>query len=169
MIRRPPRSTLDRSSAASAVYKRQHLHFAALRLGALLFDHLKRIGSAVPRDDDACVSHLWGSLNRAYSPAARGEQWREGRDKVKHCIGIARTSLACSVVDGAGKRRYAGREWRVPRGGRVLRVLRTPSGGWSTRDHVRRGVLLGHARLQESTPHCLSLIHISEPTRLLSI
>ena len=26
MIRRPPRSTLDRSSAASDVYKRQHLH-----------------------------------------------------------------------------------------------------------------------------------------------
>src|SRR5678815_1918905 len=30
MIRRPPRSTLDRSSAASDVYKRQHLYRAAL-------------------------------------------------------------------------------------------------------------------------------------------
>ena len=29
MIRRPPRSTLDRSSAASDVYKRQALHAAA--------------------------------------------------------------------------------------------------------------------------------------------
>mgnify|MGYP003381491729 CR=1 FL=1 len=30
MIRRPPRSTLDRSSAASDVYKRQHGHPADL-------------------------------------------------------------------------------------------------------------------------------------------
>ena len=34
MIRRPPRSTLDRSSAASDVYKRQ-------QLGALVENHLK--------------------------------------------------------------------------------------------------------------------------------
>ena len=32
MIRRPPRSTLDRSSAASDVYKRQARYFAGERL-----------------------------------------------------------------------------------------------------------------------------------------
>ena len=32
MIRRPPRSTLDRSSAASDVYKRQEQHIASLAL-----------------------------------------------------------------------------------------------------------------------------------------
>ena len=37
-----------------------HLHFAALRLGALLFDYLQRIGSAVSRDDDASVFHSAG-------------------------------------------------------------------------------------------------------------
>mgnify|MGYP003380601540 CR=1 FL=1 len=37
MIRRPPRSTLDRSSAASDVYKRQVLGYADLR--GVRFDH----------------------------------------------------------------------------------------------------------------------------------
>ena len=31
MIRRPPRSTLDRSSAASDVYKRQVVHFGVVK------------------------------------------------------------------------------------------------------------------------------------------
>ena len=35
MIRRPPRSTLDRSSAASDVYKRQFLAWATLRAGSV--------------------------------------------------------------------------------------------------------------------------------------
>ena len=34
MIRRPPRSTLDRSSAASDVYKRQELSYISLSYGA---------------------------------------------------------------------------------------------------------------------------------------
>ena len=34
MIRRPPRSTLDRSSAASDVYKRQYLEWATYHGGA---------------------------------------------------------------------------------------------------------------------------------------
>src|SRR5678815_5175654 len=36
MIRRPPRSTLDRSSAASDVYKRQLLHRAVLEPGVVV-------------------------------------------------------------------------------------------------------------------------------------
>ena len=35
MIRRPPRSTLDRSSAASDVYKRQHLRTALAAVNAV--------------------------------------------------------------------------------------------------------------------------------------
>ena len=49
MIRRPPRSTLDRSSAASDVYKRQHrlLHFAGISGAA---DQHELLGK-VYRDD----------------------------------------------------------------------------------------------------------------------
>ena len=39
MIRRPPRSTLDRSSAASDVYKRQHVYFAGTKQGKELAAH----------------------------------------------------------------------------------------------------------------------------------
>src|SRR5678815_4093543 len=38
MIRRPPRSTLDRSSAASDVYKRQIWHFRCLEISRARFD-----------------------------------------------------------------------------------------------------------------------------------
>ena len=48
MIRRPPRSTLDRSSAASDVYKRQHkIYEEILYLKAIAFkDELKSLQSA---------------------------------------------------------------------------------------------------------------------------
>ena len=52
---------------------------------------------------------------------------------------------------------HAGRERRIPRGGRLLRVLRAPAVGWPTRGYVRRGVLLGHAGLREGDPHCGAL------------
>ena len=39
MIRRPPRSTLDRSSAASDVYKRQSLYSLLDNIGELQEDH----------------------------------------------------------------------------------------------------------------------------------
>ena len=39
-----------------------HAHFATLWVGTLLFDHMKRIGPAVVRDDDARVLH--GLLSR---------------------------------------------------------------------------------------------------------
>ena len=50
MIRRPPRSTLDRSSAASDVYKRQAVEEPAMSL--LVVDHLaKRFGGLRAVDD----------------------------------------------------------------------------------------------------------------------
>src|SRR5678809_1084633 len=66
MIRRPPRSTLDRSSAASDVYKRQVLEmFAADELA--------------PEDTDAL--RATGYLVRNYKMLSR-EQWLE--DTIKH-------------------------------------------------------------------------------------
>src|SRR5665213_1396528 len=46
MIRRPPRSTQSRSSAASDVYKRQEEHVAFLRVGERCIDRLRG-----PRED----------------------------------------------------------------------------------------------------------------------
>ena len=48
MIRRPPRSTLDRSSAASDVYKRQEQHRAADRAQPIV-RHLDRLRQHLPR------------------------------------------------------------------------------------------------------------------------
>ena len=49
MIRRPPRSTLDRSSAASDVYKRQAVGGKAVEKGP---EHLPR--TQLPADELAC-------------------------------------------------------------------------------------------------------------------
>src|SRR5678815_5830878 len=43
MIRRPPRSTLDRSSAASDVYKRQHVVSAAMLHHPMSVQHLGHV------------------------------------------------------------------------------------------------------------------------------
>ena len=51
MIRRPPRSTLDRSSAASDVYKRQHQHGVGHPGGARGDDT-----KAYPREDEGVVA-----------------------------------------------------------------------------------------------------------------
>src|SRR5678816_4537003 len=45
MIRRPPRSTLDRSSAASDVYKRQSIVYGLMALG--LFVYQLKLGQSV--------------------------------------------------------------------------------------------------------------------------
>lgn len=40
-----------------------HPHLARSRLGALLLEHLDHLGPAIPRDDDARVSHRgWATL-----------------------------------------------------------------------------------------------------------
>src|SRR5678816_1226670 len=61
MIRRPPRSTLDRSSAASDVYKRQALHNR--RLVRLVYDQANWNVQPVPRPATKCVitarMHNW--------------------------------------------------------------------------------------------------------------
>ena len=51
MIRRPPRSTLDRSSAASDVYKRQPMTDAGVPVGGLSPDDFAVQEGGVPIDD----------------------------------------------------------------------------------------------------------------------
>ena len=52
MIRRPPRSTLDRSSAASDVYKRQRL---SVELSHIVMSHLDHISEVTGQSKAALV------------------------------------------------------------------------------------------------------------------
>ena len=63
MIRRPPRSTLDRSSAASDVYKRQGIAKAAIRAGEQLLQAIVanadiRANFGVQRPAPVSYTHL---------------------------------------------------------------------------------------------------------------
>src|SRR5678815_701986 len=77
MIRRPPRSTLDRSSAASDVYKRQVLHWLPIpqrivyRLSALVWRCL--LGSAPAYLQELCRSTLDVQGRRALRSSTHGE------------------------------------------------------------------------------------------------
>ena len=62
MIRRPPRSTLDRSSAASDVYKRQ------VDWEAVKTDYLKMLEGAANRNDVSfIIGEMIGELNASHT------------------------------------------------------------------------------------------------------
>ena len=61
MIRRPPRSTLDRSSAASDVYKRQVLYFVPQRLEPVSQLEVAVVAIAL------CCIHCAGSVSVSYT------------------------------------------------------------------------------------------------------
>ena len=80
MIRRPPRSTLDRSSAASDVYKRQALsqhEVTARLLGAThaVDETIARL-APIERDD---YNRLADATRAALGAAAFDAAWMEGR------------------------------------------------------------------------------------------
>ena len=56
MIRRPPRSTLDRSSAASDVYKRQPLSFSLSQNYPNPFNPTTKINYTVPFDSKVTIT-----------------------------------------------------------------------------------------------------------------
>ena len=61
MIRRPPRSTLDRSSAASDVYKRQLVQFADVGLAD------RAMQAAVEHDQGEALGFLRGEIPVSYT------------------------------------------------------------------------------------------------------
>src|SRR5678809_122087 len=78
MIRRPPRSTLDRSSAASDVYKRQGQGGEARRT-----PETPRAGSAASRPTTVTTTgrmNLLSSANGGHLMAAPDDSWRYAID-----------------------------------------------------------------------------------------
>eukprot|EP00658_Telonema_sp_P-2_P048732 TRINITY_DN3705_c0_g1_i2.p1 TRINITY_DN3705_c0_g1~~TRINITY_DN3705_c0_g1_i2.p1 ORF type:complete len:161 (-),score=24.72 TRINITY_DN3705_c0_g1_i2:55-537(-) len=140
MIRRPPRSTLSSSSAASDVYKRQHLY---------------------------CDNAWCGPTFPAEVPFAH-EAYRHAHD---HHVGCVR------LVDLRGGHPLGVRVRPHPAGGHRrpgdLRSRRHDAERLSILHVAGRAATVRRHQLVELSsigPVCnLSLIHISEPTRLLSI
>src|SRR5678815_4735906 len=102
MIRRPPRSTLDRSSAASDVYKRQVLASGRVRrqlsmlhrthfpgraaVGLLLLAALLRLGTNLSRVDELNPEELYrGALAQAWVQGA--PVWPGAAPQVEHLRG----------------------------------------------------------------------------------
>eukprot|EP00658_Telonema_sp_P-2_P016736 TRINITY_DN16486_c0_g1_i2.p1 TRINITY_DN16486_c0_g1~~TRINITY_DN16486_c0_g1_i2.p1 ORF type:complete len:164 (-),score=45.79 TRINITY_DN16486_c0_g1_i2:12-503(-) len=141
MIRRPPRSTLSSSSAASDVYKRQYLH------------HLSRpAGDCKPVCPACCDAMIRTTL--ATEPMSL-EKFCSGQDPVRphkrppieqFCPQI------CSSKDG-------GEDLPCP-GGKSFKELQAAES--SLAGELSSGI-------NDLMHKMLSLIHISEPTRLLSI
>ena len=68
MIRRPPRSTLDRSSAASDVYKRQP-EISGVRIGKHITLHVEAADkkAAEAKVDEACKKLLANQIMEKYA------------------------------------------------------------------------------------------------------
>src|SRR5678809_1150598 len=68
MIRRPPRSTLDRSSAASDVYKRQVSEQVAPLMSPLQELYKARVGGATIEQTAMAAKQLSANMPNNYSP-----------------------------------------------------------------------------------------------------
>src|SRR5674536_70257 len=125
MIRRPPRSTLSSSSAASDVYKRQTLQNMELVIN--LEYGKERVLTLLP------VFHVYGMTN---------------------CVIFAVAVAATQII--------------LPRfeTDKVLEAIRKYQPTLFAGAPAMYMAINGHPRIAE---YGLSLIHISEPTRLLSI
>src|SRR5674536_287236 len=145
MIRRPPRSTLSSSSAASDVYKRQRPSGA---------------------NATACTALVW--------PVSGGPSWRGRAGPGVHCPQRRRRSGHPAGVGGHPTSTAPERGGRRERGTTVTTFV-TGGTGFIGSAVVAALVAAGEpvqalTRSSHSAAAVrLSLIHISEPTRLLSI
>eukprot|EP00658_Telonema_sp_P-2_P022961 TRINITY_DN191_c0_g1_i3.p1 TRINITY_DN191_c0_g1~~TRINITY_DN191_c0_g1_i3.p1 ORF type:complete len:169 (+),score=55.30 TRINITY_DN191_c0_g1_i3:2-508(+) len=141
MIRRPPRSTLSSSSAASDVYKRQV--------------STQSTGSAPGVPSSSQVITMFSSaLRRGASAATRNLSNTQAR------------SMAAASASSKGRiTTVIGAVVDVQFDGELPPILNS----LEVEDHDIRLVLEVAQHLGENTVRTLSLIHISEPTRLLSI
>src|SRR5678815_6117840 len=140
MIRRPPRSTLDRSSAASDVYKRQTLDGVTTTLGRGSSDYSATlIGAALHVDE----IQIWTDVD--------GVQTADPK-----LVPATRTVPIISY-DEAAQLAVLGARVMHPKMIEPVLSRRIPIRIRNSRAPEQDGTLI------------LSLIHISEPTRLLSI
>ena len=156
MIRRPPRSTLDRSSAASDVYKRQHLrHRAAV---AVIDDVGRRQGT------DPGVELLFGQLGGELLATPLPQVWA-------HCGQVLLRSGR--IVGSAGRpdgviHRSLRPVNRLCKPRPVVQVFDRKGGFCSNSGFPQRaGALTVALTVLQLFGYLasLSLIHISEPTR----
>src|SRR5450756_3184148 len=161
MIRRPPRSTQSRSSAASDVYKRQMLCGSELHQSqhwvSLHLEH--RLTTNMRSAYDACCRHL---LSVREGTTVIGRSW--------YSLHPCATRIAHRTT---GRRRTQSANADTCRGHPTAsesdrtRSDRLPEGhSWTWRTAVRASITVDfHEDCQCHTSRHLSLIHISEPTR----
>src|SRR5678816_4338404 len=108
MIRRPPRSTLDRSSAASDVYKRQVHEVVAVRLFALLgCAHRRRaVAEFDPPVPQAVAAANTAGRRDILPPVAPGDRLRESHQSLGHGSPPGGASCCCLLYtsDAADER-----------------------------------------------------------------
>src|SRR5450756_3232449 len=145
MIRRPPRSTQSRSSAASDVYKRQPVKDPTLQNPQCVWQHMKKHYSRYTADK---VEQVCGIPKAKFEQIAKTycSTYERGKSGVLlYAMGLTQHTYGSQNI-----RTFA-----------VLQLLLgnvgVPGGGIAA--------LRGCANVQGSTDQ-LSLIHISEPTRL---
>eukprot|EP00658_Telonema_sp_P-2_P044219 TRINITY_DN32070_c0_g1_i1.p1 TRINITY_DN32070_c0_g1~~TRINITY_DN32070_c0_g1_i1.p1 ORF type:complete len:180 (-),score=35.97 TRINITY_DN32070_c0_g1_i1:130-669(-) len=168
-MRRPPRSTLSSSSAASDVYKRQMKHHSSITTGTRAGGASAVLGARqectvlVTGGDSGGVfsQRRAGLISKLTTLAVKYYPGLIGSVLVVDANWIARQGIkATAAVKGASDRMSASnRHLSEEPNNNSRTMLRQPSPG-------RGG---GGDDMGSQSVKDLSLIHISEPTRLLSI
>src|SRR5450756_1881030 len=179
MIRRPPRSTQSRSSAASDVYKRQTREYTLQARGAaaagssyhevmrfprrvLVFLALSWVLVILYPDPGVLVRSVRNTLRPRVEPQAAAALARSLPDDPR--------AIEAYVLDRQVPYAYdwqsAGVPWYFPTASEAVRAGR---GDCESRALVLASILTAKGipnELRMSFDHILPLIHISEPTRL---
>eukprot|EP00658_Telonema_sp_P-2_P043725 TRINITY_DN31617_c0_g1_i1.p1 TRINITY_DN31617_c0_g1~~TRINITY_DN31617_c0_g1_i1.p1 ORF type:complete len:173 (+),score=29.74 TRINITY_DN31617_c0_g1_i1:89-607(+) len=161
MIRRPPRSTLSSSSAASDVYKRQVTNMANRHNRHNPFEsHAKRVNTMDTIMNNMKMVHQSWVLHGGSRVVVREDVGSIQPSEERH-------ALWAQAINGQGTR-WQDSGFRRPH--RHAPGLALGSECPSDAPHLLdEDPLLGTRIVTFHLIHNLSLIHISEPTRLLSI
>src|SRR5680860_1862220 len=135
MIRRPPRSTQSRSSAASDVYKRQ--------IGLLTDQQWTRVSRLFDTDEHAEVEITWAAYQRMIT-AYREPDRAAAKHDFANLIASLRTGVPAALIE-------------LRRLGRTLNARASDILAFFDRPGTSNG--------PTEAIKGLSLIHISEPTR----
>src|SRR5680860_294061 len=115
MIRRPPRSTQSRSSAASDVYKRQLERALEIDLGALLQILLGNFRKILVEDDDAVPFGLFAPLATRFVAPALARRHAQIGDGTA-VLGMADFGAGTEIADQNDLVDRSGHVMKPPRG-----------------------------------------------------